>query len=175
MGRAAGWGAPRRRLIPGWLALVGAAAALVALIYFPWEQDQQFADVTFRTWTCTEAPVSNTAAAWTQLQSQGACRQSVEGLQLELFQANSPNQPDRTSRRSVVFERVSTASVDFSLQLRLQDPAREVLLHPASHGDDAEEMLSAFHGDAAGVRWTSYWRPSGRSDYDLVVVPRDAG
>lgn len=168
MGRVAGFGPPRRRLVPGWVALVGAVAALLALIYLPWQADQDFADVTFRTWTCPEAPAPTTGGS--ELRS--SCEPSVEALQLRLFQGSSSSEPDHSDQQAVVYERVSTASVDFSLQVTLDAPAEQVLLRPAAHG---EEPRSAFHGDAAGLRWTSYWRPSGRTEFDVLVVPRDAG
>ncbi|WP_153398193.1 hypothetical protein [Ornithinicoccus halotolerans] len=168
MGRtAAGWGAPRRRLLPGWLALVGAVAALLAVIYFPWRESQDFAQVTFRPWTCEELPAD---ADWSA--PPDGCTASVPGLQLQLFQANSPNEPDQEEGDAIVFERLSTASIDYSLQVQLDSPADQVLLHPAAHGD---EPMTAFHGDASGQHWTTYWRPSGRTVFDVLVVRAETG
>jgi hypothetical protein len=145
------------------LVLLFVALALLSTLAF--NRFMNFQDVTYQLRSC-EAPLTQDST-WEEVQAAACDPAPAAGAELTLWAASHERPADATTGDSWVFEDVPVNTAQTSMEVRLPQPARSVVLAEP----DNEVVRRELSPDASDRRWTANVGGRGPTTYWVLVTP----
>ncbi|MFK5647295.1 hypothetical protein ACI3ET_12310 [Ornithinimicrobium sp. LYQ121] len=145
--------------------LLALFAALAVLSTVTFNRFMNFQDVTYQLRSCT-APLTQ-ESTWDEVQAAACDPVPAAGAELTLWAASHERPADATTGDSWTFEDVPVNTAQTSMEIRLPQAARSVVLAEP----DNEVVRRELRPDASDRRWTANVGGRGPTTYWVLVTP----